>query len=81
MQMSNPTAQTALFFDVFLYFLMFQSILALISLNKVLCLVYDFGWPVLGVLEDNLLIKKKIYVFYILNYYKIKCLLYKYYLI
>ena len=40
--------QTALFFDVFFLFFWYQSILALISLNKVPCPVYGFGWPVLG---------------------------------
>ena len=48
MQMSNSTVQTALFFDLFLYFFDVSEHLALISLNKVLCPVYDFGWPVLG---------------------------------
>jgi len=48
MQMSNSTVQTALFFDVFLYFFDVSEHLALISLNMVICPVYDFGWPVLG---------------------------------
>ena len=51
--MSNSTVQTALFFDVFLYFFDVSEQLALISLNIVICPVYDFGWPVLGGLEDN----------------------------
>ena len=51
MQMSNSTVQTALFFDVFLYFFDVSEHLALISLNMVICAVYDFGWPVLGGVE------------------------------
>ena len=51
--MSNSTVQTALFFDVFLYFFDVSEQLALISLNMVICPVYDFGWPVLGGLKDN----------------------------
>ena len=55
--MSNSTVQTALFFDVFLYFFDVSEHLALISLNMVICPVYDFGWPVLGGVADNPLIK------------------------
>ena len=51
--MSNSTVQTALFFDVFLYFFDVSEQLALISLNMVICPVYDFGWPVLGGEKNN----------------------------
>ena len=53
--MSNSTVQTALFFDVFLYFFDVSEQLALISLNMVICPVYDFGWPVLGGVEGQFL--------------------------
>jgi len=38
---------------VFLYFFDVSEQLALISLNMVICPVYDFGWPVLGGEKDN----------------------------
>ena len=40
----------------FLYFFDVSEQLALISLNTVICPVYDFGWPVLGGEKDNSLI-------------------------